>query len=308
MNFNTVAVHCRPGTKAKLPLAVTLFPEIAGIKVEDSAISIMTGKKAKLDISTVADSGSTLVRVQGTMGVDEPGVYAYRKLWQTWEAFGGALRPLFARRGITLKGAIIHGRVPRRLATSDPFYEFPSEPITQSVNHMFKYSSNFTAEMVFKTLSAQRDTAVGSWDRSSALVTGWWKERKLSGTPILKNGSGMGNTNRISPAQIVDLLSYVWNQKTYMPEYLAALSNSGFDGTLKSRFARSKLKGLIRAKTGTLNSYGISTLAGYILKPGSAPLAFAIFCHKTGHGQYSDWNIQEQILEKIGEVEGITKE
>ena len=307
MNFNTVAIHSRPGLKAKLPIAVNLFPEIAGVKVAALATTAAAGKKDKLDIFTVADSGTTLVRVQGTMGLGEPATYTYRKLWQTWESFGGALQPLFARRGIALKGSIVHGSVPGRLAGGEPFYEFPSEPIAQSVNRMFKYSSNFTAEMLFKTLSAQRDTAGGSWEKSAALVTGWWKEHKLSGVPLIKNGSGMGNANRISPAQIVDLLSHVWKQKSYLPEYLDALPNAGFDGTLKSRFAKSKLKGLVRAKTGTLNSYGISTLAGYILLPGSEPFAFAIFCHKTGRGQWEDWMLQEQILEKIGEMAKNTK-
>jgi D-alanyl-D-alanine carboxypeptidase/D-alanyl-D-alanine-endopeptidase (penicillin-binding protein 4) len=302
MNFNTVAVHCRPGPRVKLPVAVDLFPEIRGLKVASRATTVQSAGKNEPEIETSFDSGTTLVTIKGFMGLDGRGSYSFLKLWQTWEAFGNALVPLFAKRGITLKGKIVHGKVPRRIADRTPFYEFLSEPLAASVNRMFKYSSNFTAEMLFKTFSAQRDTVKGSWDRSIALVNSWWKERALPRVPVIKNGSGMGNTNRFSPAQIVALLSYVWKQKTWLPDYCAALSTAGFDGTLKSRFLKSKLKGLVRAKTGTLNGYGINTLAGYLLMPDAAPKAFAIFCNKTGHTQYEDWVMQEQLLEKIAET------
>jgi D-alanyl-D-alanine carboxypeptidase/D-alanyl-D-alanine-endopeptidase (penicillin-binding protein 4) len=164
---------------------------------------------------------------------------------------------------------------------------------------MFKFSSNFAAEMLFKALSARRDSVPGSWDRSAKVTAVWWKERGLPGTPIIKNGSGMGNTNRISPAQTVALLSYVWKQKAWCPEYISALSAGGIDGTLKSRFVKPGLKGLVRGKTGTLNAYGISTLAGYLLPQGRAPCAFAIFCIKTGRSQFDDWVVQEKIIEKV---------
>jgi serine-type D-Ala-D-Ala carboxypeptidase/endopeptidase (penicillin-binding protein 4) len=235
------------------------------------------------------------------MGCDDPGSYNFRKLWQTWESFGAALRPLFVKRGIAFQGSVIHERVPRGISNRAPFYEFPSEPLSAAINRMFKYSSNFTAEMLFKTLSARRDTVQGSWEKSVTIVNSWWKECGLPGQPVIKNGSGMGSINRFSPAQIVGLLTYAWKQKVWLPDYLAALSTSGIDGTIKSRFLKSKLKGLIRAKTGTLNAYGISTLAGYLQIPGKSPCAFAIFCNKTGHTQFEDWVIQEQILEKVAE-------
>ena len=302
MNFNTVAIHHRPGPRAKFPIAADLFPEIKGLKVVSSATTTAKNKKNTLEIITLPDSGTTRVMIQGTMGLDEQGGYTYRKLWQTWEPFGNALLPLFERRGILLRGKVRHERVPTAIASRAPFYEFSSEPISKTVNYMFKYSSNFAAEMLFKSLSAKRDTVPGAWDKSASLVTGWWKEHALPGIPIIKNGSGLGNTNRMSPAQIVSLLSYVWKQKAYCPEYLAALSTAGFDGTIKTRFLKSPLKGLVRAKTGTLNTYGISTLAGYVLLPEKPPLAFAIFCNKTRHTQYEDWVLQEQLLEKIAET------
>lgn len=284
-----------------MPIAVDLFPEMPGIRITTLATTVPKNKKEETEVVTSFDSSATLVTVKGSMGLDEPGSYNFRKLWQTWEAFGNALLPLFTRRGISFSGKIIHGKVPQRISCRAPFYEFLSEPLSEEINRMFKYSSNFTAEMLFKTLSAHRDTAQGSWEKSISLVNLWWKERALPGVPAVKNGSGMGNTNRISPAQTVALLSYVWRQKTWLPDYCAALSTAGIDGTLKSRFVKSKLKGMVRAKTGTLNALGVNTLSGYLFLPGSPPYAFAIFCSKTGHTQFEDWMMQEQILEKVGD-------
>jgi D-alanyl-D-alanine carboxypeptidase/D-alanyl-D-alanine-endopeptidase (penicillin-binding protein 4) len=317
VNFNCVAIHVRPGPVVNGPVAIDLFPEIAGIKVASSAVTApksgkktaTKGKKNGLECMTLPDlsaaSAGTGVTVEGSMKADDPGVYTFCKLWRPWESFGCALRPLLARRGISFKGAVIHARAPKRIAAGTPFDEFESLPLSAPVNDMFKYSSNFTAEMVFKTLSARLDTTQGSWERSSALVTGWWKEQGLPGAPVIKNGSGLGNSNKLSAAQIVALLSHVWEQKSYCPDYLAALSNAGIDGTLKSRFLKSKLKGIVRAKTGTLNDHGVSALAGYILLP-RGPLAFAVLCNATGHTQYEDWTIQEQVVETVAEGLGMS--
>ena len=178
MNFNTVAVYHRPGPVLKRPVIFGLFPEIKGLTVEGMASTVPAGRHDELDIASLPDSaGTTRLTIAGVMGIDEPCGYTYRKLWQTWEAFGNALLPMLQRRGIAFKGKIVHGRVPRRIASRPPLLEFPSEPLSVPVHSMFKYSSNFTAEMLFKSLSAGRDTDAGSWNKSSAAALAWWKER-----------------------------------------------------------------------------------------------------------------------------------
>jgi D-alanyl-D-alanine carboxypeptidase/D-alanyl-D-alanine-endopeptidase (penicillin-binding protein 4) len=164
---------------------------------------------------------------------------------------------------------------------------------------MMKVSNNYMAEMIFKTLSAQADSTPGSWEKASALALSWWKEKKLPAVPKIKNGSGMGDSNRMSARQIVDLLRYVWGQKSYLPEYLYSLSSAGVDGTLKSRFKDSRLKGIVRAKTGTLNDYGVSTIAGYALCQ-NRNLAFTVmFNNCTNRKQMGHWEMQEKILEMV---------
>jgi len=181
---------------------------------------------------------------------------------------------------------------------------------------MFKWSSNFVAEMLFKTIGAEKLGEPATWPKGAAAISAWWEFRGLPGKPQIINGSGMGgekqsraaaedttgasakNENKVSPAQIVELLAYVSRQKSYYPDYVSALSLSGADGTLRSRFQRSKLKGAVRAKTGTLNSVKVSTLAGYMFLDDKT-YAFAVFCKNVGPNQYDNWIMQEQILEAV---------
>jgi len=292
-SFNTVAIHHRSGTKAGSPVHVDIFPRIKGIAIKTDAKTV-TGKSSGIKVVTEPLKKSTQVVVQGSMKVGDKPRYTYRKVWQTWETFGNAVEALFDEIGISHEGKIVSGVSPN----TKPFYEFKSQPLSHYIDFLFKYSSNFAAEMIFKTIAASKNNAPGSWKHGSKIVDTWWKKHSLPGTPIIKNGSGMGSANRISPTQTSALLSYVWKQKSYLPEYLSSLSISGVDGTLSSRFRNSKLKGIVRAKTGTLNSIRVSSLAGYVLLPGRT-LAFTVYCNKIGKGQYDNWQIQEQILETV---------
>ncbi|NLG16474.1 MAG: D-alanyl-D-alanine carboxypeptidase/D-alanyl-D-alanine-endopeptidase [Fibrobacter sp.] len=298
-SFSSLAIHHRSGSIAGSPVHVDVFPRIQGIKVVSSAKTAI-GKSSSIDIRTVPTTEGTNIIVNGSMSLEESPKYTYRKVWQTWQAFGGALMSLFSEYGISINGKMLHGTVPGNLAAAKPFYEFTSEPLPTFIDHMFKYSSNFAAEMVLKTLAAS-GSGPGSWEKGTAGVLSWWDKCKLPGKPVIHNGSGMGNLNRISAMQIAELLSHVNKQKSYSPEYIRALSVAGVDGTLKSRFKNSKLKGIVRAKTGTLNSLSVHTLAGYILLP-EKTYSFAILCNKVGSGQYDNWIVQEGILERFKSV------
>ncbi len=296
-----MAIHARSGNVSGSPVIVDIFPKVHGVTIKSSAKTVEKGKSGTIDIETASTPKGTSVIVKGTMAMDEQPKYIYRKVWQTWEVFGGAIVSLFDETGIGFGGKIIHGAVSESLLKTVPFYQFTSEPLSYYVKDMFKYSSNFAAEMIFKTIPTATDSVRGSWPLGALKIQTWWKNSNLPGIPVIKNGSGMGNSNRLSVFQIATLLSHVWSEKAYLPEYLNALSVSGIDGTLKSRFKKSPLKGIVRGKTGTLNSYGVSTLAGYLMLP-QKTYTFAIICSKVGGGQYDNWVMQEQILEKFASL------
>jgi D-alanyl-D-alanine carboxypeptidase/D-alanyl-D-alanine-endopeptidase (penicillin-binding protein 4) len=324
-NYSSVAIHHRPGAEPDSPVHIELFPRVDAFKINNTATTI-EGKKGRLDVSTSLKSGVTNVDIKGTMSVDEQPGYTYRRMWQTWESFGSAFRTQCTESGLKIDGKTVRRKVPDTLVTKGAFYTSGGEPMTVFVNHMFKWSSNFVSEMVFKTMGAVRKGEPGTWPKGSQVVTEWWESRGFSGKPHIVNGSGMGSAktprsnqpapastdsaapttptrieNLISAGQTVELLTYVSRQKSYYPDFVAALPSAGIDGTLRSRFNRSRLRGLVRGKTGTLNSVKVSTLAGYLLLEDKT-YAFAIFCNNTGPNQYDNWILQEQILEIIAKA------
>jgi D-alanyl-D-alanine carboxypeptidase len=253
-------------------------------------------------------------------------------MWQTWDAFGGAFRAQCAQNGLRIDGKTVRRRVPDTLAAKGPFCTYGGDPLTEFVKHMFKWSSNFVSEMLFKTMGVRKFGEPGSWPKGVSAVEDWWQSRGLPGRPQIINGSGMGSArpprraggradradgvedtsyasapalsgteNFISAGQMVALLTYVSKQKSYFPDYLSAFPVAGVDGTLRSRFNKSKLKGVVRGKTGTLNSVNVSTLAGYMLLDDKT-YAFAVFC--VGPKQYDNWTLQEQVLETVARVAG----
>ena len=57
------------------------------------------------------------------------------------------------------------------------------------------------------------------------------------------------------------MLQFAWHQ-TYMPEYLASMSLSGLDGTLRRRFNGTSIVGKAHLKTGSLDH--VTAIAGFL--------------------------------------------
>jgi serine-type D-Ala-D-Ala carboxypeptidase/endopeptidase (penicillin-binding protein 4) len=298
-NNNSVEVHFRPGSRVDSPVVIDLFPAAKDLKIESSAKTGKPGSGSTIDIRSAQGSKGSKVVVTGTLAVDaEPGLYRV-KVWETAPNFGNMLSSLFQENGIKLKGKVKTGTTPDSIQNQKPFYIFESEPLGEYMRTMFKLSINFAAEMLFKTLGAEAAGGHrGSWEGGALVVKQWWKENNLPGMPIITNGSGMGKQNKISPVQIVALLKHVWERKDYYPDYCSMLPISGIDGTLKGKYTRSRLKGVLRAKTGSLNNCGSSTLAGYALI-GKKTFAYAILINHLPRGSYDPWRLQEKILEKV---------
>ena len=218
---------------------------------------------------------------------------------QTGEYFGGIVKLFFDEKKITIKGKIRRGLIPDSMKAAKPLYTWESPPLWEIVADMMKFSTNLSAEMLFKTFSAVRDSGGGSWEKSSEMMQAWWKEKGLPGCPIMKNGSGMGDCNRFTVSQLAALLNFTWNQKTFFPEYLNAFSIAGNDGTLRSRFKGSRLKGRVRGKTGTLNEFGVYSMAGYVLMPKADYIFVIVFNNIGSKFPYHHWEMQQKILEML---------
>jgi D-alanyl-D-alanine carboxypeptidase/D-alanyl-D-alanine-endopeptidase (penicillin-binding protein 4) len=97
------------------------------------------------------------------------------------------------------------------------------------------------------------------------------------------DGSGLSPLNRITPNALARLLAFA-SSSTEHPELRTVMSGmpiAGFSGTLADRYSGGSAadgKGLIRAKTGTLN--GVNTLAGVVEDADGRLLAFAFMANR----------------------------
>ena len=297
-NFNIVELCVRPGVKNE-PVKAEMFPNLPNVELSIKARTV-AGKASGVYVeSEQCGQGKTKMILAGSMSVDAEPHVILRKVHQTWDHFGNILKMLLDENKITVRGKILRGIMPETAKSGKPLYTWESPPLREIVTDMMKYSTNMSAEMLFKTFSGLRDSGNGSWEKSSLMVQEWWKEKGLPGNPVIKNGSGMGDCNRYTALQIGALLKYAWNQKTFLPEYLNAFPVSGIDGTIRSRFKNSRLKGYIRGKTGTLNEFGVYSMAGYALLPKSNYIFVILFNKMNSKYPYQHWEMQQKILEML---------
>ena len=130
--------------------------------------------------------------------------------------------------------------------------------------------------MVFKSLGGEAKGRPAK-SASAAEVVSRWVDRVGAGDTglVIKNGSGLFDTDRTTAASVVALLRAAWKDPALQPEFVAQLAVGGVDGTLKHRFRGGHARRLVRAKTGTLED--AAALSGYVLSPsGRGTVAFSI--------------------------------
>jgi D-alanyl-D-alanine carboxypeptidase/D-alanyl-D-alanine-endopeptidase (penicillin-binding protein 4) len=125
-----------------------------------------------------------------------------------------------------------------------------------------KHSNNVMARQLLYTLGAEVNGAPGTEDGGKAVISKWLEDNGLASTEIaLANGAGLSRDTRTTARDMAKMLRFAW-RKPYMPEYLASLSLSGLDGTLRHRFTNNELAGKAHLKTGSMDH--VTAIAGYL--------------------------------------------
>jgi serine-type D-Ala-D-Ala carboxypeptidase/endopeptidase (penicillin-binding protein 4) len=276
LNFNAVNVSLRPRPSGKGLCQVAVDPPNDYVEIDSRVRTVKKGRsRIRLEIEATSDNMRFVFR--GQLRHDD-GVKVYRRrVADPVRYMGAALRTAVERSGIELGDReITMGEVPRN-ATALAWRV--SEPLAVLVRGLGKYSNNYMAEMILKTIGAERRTdksRPATWEDALRIVRGWLIESMgwAPGGFYYGNGSGLFTSNRFSARQIVRLLSLGYRDFRWGPDLVGSLSIGGVDGTISRRMSNGPAAGRVRAKTGTLN--GVSTLSGYVATDGREPLAFAI--------------------------------
>lgn len=270
VNFDSFEVHVRPADAVGAAPFAGVAPPVAGVQLTVTATTEAGGGRELLADYDAKDDHIEL-QLRGTLGIDSS-VTSFRYPIDDPSRYAGELLALvLQRQGIAVgRKTIKTGKVPRKAELLAAHNSAPLGVLIRSVN---KFSNNFMAEQILKTIDA--DPGPASFDGALARVREHLQARGVPTQGLrLGNGSGLYDTNRVSPATFTALLASVYADERIRPDFMASLAIMGVDGTTRSRLEDTPYAGWLRVKTGTLD--GVSALSGYAGAAGRKPLAFCI--------------------------------
>lgn len=145
---------------------------------------------------------------------------------------------------------------------AEPLLSFDSRPLSQMIALINKHSNNVMARQLMYTLGAEVNGPPGTEDSGRAVIEKWLADNGLASTQTaIENGAGLSRKTRTTAKDMAAMLQFAWRQP-YMPEYLASMSLSGLDGTLRRRFGDTTLVGKAHLKTGSLDH--VTAIAGFL--------------------------------------------
>jgi serine-type D-Ala-D-Ala carboxypeptidase/endopeptidase (penicillin-binding protein 4) len=280
LNANAVGIYVRSAGAGVRP-AVEVDPASDYFTVVNGAVGTLS-RARRVSVSSELDGDHQRIVVRGTVPATGQSV-VYRRIDQPPLYYGHTLKMLLEQRGVHVRGKVRVGSVPEHLHL---LYVASSETFDLVLKRMNKTSNNFIAEQLMKALGAEMKGAPGSTAKG-VQATEDFLEKEVGlprGSYVLKNGSGMNDTDRFSPAQMARVLKTMAERFPFSAEYLSSVPIGGKDGTLKWRFEGSDVAGRLRAKTGTLEN--VCALSGVVQTAGGETLAFSVlvndFSGRTG--------------------------
>lgn len=270
LNFGLANVLVAPGDGVGRPAVVNVEPPSLALRLR---AKVKTSRRSlKIRLGRRRSKGKDVVQISGLFPAGTR-MRTYRVPVTDPTAFtAGAVAAEFEKQGIVLKGGI------RRAATPPDAKLLArnlSPPLSEVVSGLNKFSNNFVAEQVLKTMGAETHGAPGTAEKGLRVVRDFLISTGVSAKEIaLADGSGLSRMNRASPRALAVLLEAAHNDFRLRPEFMASLAVFGVDGTVKKRRRRGVDSRRVRVKTGVLN--GVRAFSGYAAAANGEILAFSI--------------------------------
>lgn len=172
----------------------------------------------------------------------------------------GMIRALWAEMGGSWSGRIREGVVS---PTAKLLYTHESEPLSEIVRDINKFSNNVMARQLYLTLAAEFGGAPAQPEAAARAIAQWLTFKGIEAKElVLENGSGLSRLERASAATLMAILQAAWRSPT-MPEFVASLPVVAADGTMRKRLHGEPVAGNAHVKTGLLSD--ARAIGGYVL-------------------------------------------
>ncbi len=300
VNYGNFALRVMPGDRVGGPARVVVFPDVPSIRVSASVLTRGHGTRPRLWVGTTDDAdGGTSVTVRGAVGLgDFEGVTVYKPVQHPTLYAGETIRALLELRGVRVNGKVRIQKMPSSGVV--PVATHASAPLAEIVSTLNKYSNNFIAEQVLRTLGAEVRGEPGTWASGCGVIGDFLAEIGVGRDAFVAgNGSGLNDINRITPEQLTRVLSAMYRRFEVRAEFVASLAVAGTSGTIARRFASGPAEQRLRAKTGSLR--GVSALSGYVVTRDDRILAFSVMMNDYPGRAREMWQVQDQIGEALAD-------
>lgn len=276
INNNVVWIHAA-ATKPGSSVSVSLEPRGSYFRIRN--LGVTGGRKSKRAMYARVIPGTRTLVISGTLPIGQD-YTQHVILDRPAEVTTAIFKDELQRHGVTIGGTVSvldRGEMPEELKHQwKPLAEHLSPPLVRGVEIINKRSMNLHAEMLLRTLGAEfRGTGTdeaGLEVVKDFIVSAGIDTRGVS----LSDGCGLSRENLLTPRFQTSLLLTLAT-RPYFDLFRNTLAVSGTDGTLRRRFSAQPVRGVIHAKTGTLN--GVSTLSGYMTTKSGRNLFFSIFAN-----------------------------
>jgi len=291
-NFNTVHAYVTPAAKVGRKPMIIIDPDTDYITLDNQAKTLKSGKRSRLIVNRLDRNGFDEITVSGGIRLNQPRAQYFLNITDPTQYTLSTLKKYLEHADIQFHGKTEKGIVPE---SAMKLLIHESEPLTLALQGLNKFSNNFVAEQILKTIGAEKygppgTTLKGLKAFEEYLMALGYRQNQYK----VHDGSGLTRQNRLSPQMIIDILRYVKNDLGVYPEFVSALGVMGVDGNVKNRMRGVKSSERARVKTGTLNF--VSALSGYFQSRDGETFAFSILMNslKCSNGRVK--KIQDKII------------
>jgi len=279
LNHNAITIYITPADRAGSRARVEVDPDARDyFVIEPRVVTVRANGRRKLRPHALIEGERTRIVVEGRIPKGAEPVVMYKRIGDPSFYYGQTLKMLLKARGIRVAGRVKRGNVP---GSAVLLQSYDSPELAEIIRDMNKVSSNFIAEMLVKTLGAELKGTPGTWPKGLEVAEDLLAELGIPrGTYVLRNGSGLNDTNRFTARQMAMLLQGVWKRFPVASEFVASLGIAARDGTMRLRMEGTDAAGRLRAKTGTLER--VTALSGYVQSLGGERFVFSVMVN--------DWN------------------
>ena len=175
----------------------------------------------------------------------------------------GMLRVLWGEMGGSWSGRLREGAVP---PSAKLLYTHESQPLSEAVRDINKFSNNVMARQLYLTLAAELSGPPAQPQAAARAIAQWLTFKGIEARELVtENGSGLSRHERASAHTLMALLQAAWSSPV-MPELMASLPLVAADGTMRKRLHGEGVAGNAHIKTGLLSD--TRAIAGYVLDRG----------------------------------------